>query len=138
MPTSLRPLTLRAIEAAHLVLEHFTQTQGYREGIVGMPLYLHSMIAFAAVFLVKMSYCWHVIGITIDPAQRTRPLIQAHIKLLRDCRAGANHMVFSMANGFERMLKQIHLPAPAIIQKRIYSFLTHRDIQLKDIWYNKR
>ncbi|KAJ5627302.1 hypothetical protein N7528_004729 [Penicillium herquei] len=106
MPTSLRPLTLRAIEAAHLVLEHFTQTQGYREGIVGMPLYLHSTIAFAVVFLVKMSYCWHVIGITIDPAQRTRPLIQAIIKLLRNCRAGANHVVFSMANGFERMLKQ--------------------------------
>ncbi|KAJ5818575.1 hypothetical protein N7474_004166 [Penicillium riverlandense] len=106
LPTSLRPLTLRAIEAAHSLLQHFIEDPGYREGIVGMPLYLHSMIAFAVVFLMKMSHRWYFIGITIDPAQRTRPLIEGIIKLLRGCKAGANHMVFSMANGFERMLKQ--------------------------------
>lgn len=106
LPTSLRPLTLRAIEAAHSLLQHFIENTGYREGIVGMPLYLHSMIAFAVVFLMKMSHRWYLIGITIDPAQRTRPLIEGIIKLLRGCKAGANHMVFSMANGFERMLKQ--------------------------------
>ncbi|KAJ5396934.1 hypothetical protein N7509_005047 [Penicillium cosmopolitanum] len=106
LPTSLRPLTLRAIEAAHLLLQHFIEEPGYREGIVGMPLYMHSMIAFAVVFLMKMSRRWQKIGITIDPVQRTRPLIEGIIKLLRDCKAGASHMVFSMANGFERMLKQ--------------------------------
>jgi hypothetical protein len=106
LPTSLRPLTLRAIEAAHLLLEHFIEEPGYREGIVGMPLYMHSMIAFAVVFLMKLSRRWQIIGITIDPVRRTRPLIEGIIKLLRDCKAGAGHMVFSMANGFERMLKQ--------------------------------
>lgn len=106
LPTSLRPLTLRAIEAAHALLRHFIEDPGSREGLVGMPLYLHSMIAFAVVFLVKMSHCWHIIGITIDPAQQTRPLIEETIKFLRSCKAGANHMVFSMANGFDRMLKQ--------------------------------
>ncbi|KAJ5692667.1 hypothetical protein N7462_002090 [Penicillium macrosclerotiorum] len=106
LPTSLRPLTLRAIEAAHLLLQQFIEEPGYRDSIVGMPLYLHSMIAFAVVFLMKMSDRWQVIGITIDPAQRTRPLVERIIRLLRGCKAGANHMVFSMANGFERMLKQ--------------------------------
>lgn len=106
LPTSLRPLTLRAIEAAHLLLEHFIKEPGYREGIVGMPLYMHSMIAFAVVFLMKMSRRWQKIGITIDPVHRTRPLIQGIIKLLRGCKAGSGHMVFSMANGFERMMKQ--------------------------------
>lgn len=106
LPTSLRPLTLRAIEAAHALLRHFVEDSESREGLVGMPLYLHSMIAFAVVFLVKISHWWHVIGITIDPAQQSRPLIYEIIKLLRSCKAGANHMVFSMANGFDRMLKQ--------------------------------
>ena len=55
---------------------------------------------------MKMASRWHVIGITIDPTEKTRPLIEGIIKLLRSCKAGANHMVFSMANGFDRILKQ--------------------------------
>lgn len=106
LPTSLRPLTLRATESAHLLLQHFKDKPEYRAGIVGMPLYLHSMIAFAVVFLMKMSRHWHIIGITIDPAQQTRPLIDDIVNLLRGCKAGANHVVFSMANGFDRMLRQ--------------------------------
>lgn len=106
LPTSLRPLTLRGIEAAHRILRYFMEEYEYRDGMVGVPFYMHSMIAFAVVFLMKMSRRWHVIGITIDPNQRTRPLIHQMIKLLRNCKAGADHMVFSMANGFERMLKQ--------------------------------
>ncbi len=106
LPTSLRPLTLRAIEASHALLQHFIEEPGYRNGIVGMPLYLHSMIALAVVFLIKISHRWHTIGVTIDPIQRTRPLILGIIRLLRECKAGAGHMVFSMATGFERMLQQ--------------------------------
>jgi hypothetical protein len=106
LPTSLRPLTLRAIEASHALLRYFIEEPGSREGLVGMPLYLHSMIAFAVVFLMKMAHRWQVIGITIDPTETTRPLIEGIIKLLRSCKAGANHMVFSMANGFDRILKQ--------------------------------
>lgn len=106
LPTSLRPLTLRGIQAAHQLLLHFTGEHDYLDAMVGMPFYMHSMIAFAVVFLMKMSLRWHAIGITIDPKEKTRPLIERIIKLLRDCKAGADHMVFSMANGFERMLKQ--------------------------------
>jgi hypothetical protein len=82
LPTSLRPLTLRAIEAAPALLRHFIEDPASREGLVGIPLYLHSMITFAVVFLVKISHWWHVIGITIDPSQHSRPLIGGVIKLL--------------------------------------------------------
>lgn len=106
LPFSLRPLTLRAIEAAHAILEHFINEPGYHKSIFGVPIYVHSIIAFAVVFLMKLSRRWHVIGITIDPAQRTRPLIDGVVKLLRSLEAGSNHIVFSMAEGFERMLNQ--------------------------------
>lgn len=117
LPASLRPLALKAVEAAHSILQHFINDPGYREDMVGMPLYLHSMIAFAAVFLMKMSHRWHAIGITIDPMQQTIPLIEAIIQLLQCCKAGANHMVFFMANGFERMLRQLRRNYPMNVQR---------------------
>ena len=107
LPISLRPLALRAVEAAHLILEHFLYDEKRREEIVGMPLYLFSMIAFAVVFLMKMSPRWHAVGITISPEQRTIPLVEAIVQMLRTRKAGTNHMVFSMATGFERMLRQL-------------------------------
>jgi hypothetical protein len=107
LPTILRPLALRAVQAAHSILQRFVNDPGYSEDIVGTPLYLHSMMAFAVVFLMKLSRHWHAIGITIDPMQQTILLVEAIIQLLRGCKAGANHMVFSMANGFERMLRRL-------------------------------
>lgn len=107
LPSSLRPLALRAVEAAHAVLQQFLNNPRYVDEIVGMPIYIHSMIAFAVVFLLKMAHKWQAIGITIDADQRTVPLVVAIIKLLKGCRSGTNHMVFSMADGFERMLRQL-------------------------------
>ncbi|KAK5093334.1 hypothetical protein LTR70_004704 [Exophiala xenobiotica] len=106
LPTSLRPLASRAIDAAHFILQYTMEEVSYRESLVGIPLYLHSMIAFAAVFLMKIAHKWHTIGVNIDPETQTKPLIEGMIRTLRGCKAGANHMVFSMASGFERLLKQ--------------------------------
>jgi hypothetical protein len=41
------------------------------------------MMAFAIVFLMKLSRHWHAIGITIDPMQQTILLVEAIIQLLR-------------------------------------------------------
>ncbi|KAH9842104.1 Transcriptional activator of proteases prtT [Teratosphaeria destructans] len=107
LPFSLRPLALKAVEAAHDVLQHFIDHPGYREAMVALPLYLPSMIAYAVVFLLKLANRWHALGISINPSTTTIPLIESIIRLLRGCKAGKNHMVFSMASGFERMLNQL-------------------------------
>lgn len=106
LPLNLRSLASRAIDAAHYILQYTMDETAYREALVGIPLYLHSMIAFAAVFLMKIAHKWHAIGVNIDPETRTKPLIEGMIRTLRDCKAGTNHMVFSMASGFQRLLKQ--------------------------------
>lgn len=90
MPGSLRPLALKAIEAAHEILQQFASDPDYREHIAGMPLYLHSMIASAVVFLMKMSRRWQVIGITVSASERTIPLIEDVVHILQECRAGAS------------------------------------------------
>ena len=107
LPVVLRPLALKAVEAAHAILQQFLDEPHHREEIIGMPLYLHSMIAFAVVFLMKLSNRWHSIGISIDASQRTIPLLENVIKMLHDCKAGANHMVYAMGKGFDRMLRQL-------------------------------
>ena len=55
---------------------------------------------------MKLSHRWHAIGITIDTGQRTIPLSEEIIRLLKGCEAGANHMTFSMEKGFERIFRQ--------------------------------
>lgn len=105
LPPSLRPIALKAIESAHAILTFFLEEPSYRDSLVGVPLYLHSMIAFAVVFLIKMVHNWSNIGVSIDPESKTKPLIEGIIDVLNKCKAGSSHMVYSMAAGFERMLK---------------------------------
>ncbi|KAJ4516460.1 hypothetical protein HRR83_001794 [Exophiala dermatitidis] len=104
LPLSLRPLASHAILSAHQILGIVLQEPSIRDSMVGVPLYLHTVIAFAVVFLIKMSSRWTGIGVNIDPEVKTRPLIEAVIDLFRACRAGRNHILYAMADGFERLL----------------------------------
>jgi hypothetical protein len=106
LPASLRPLAQNAIESAHRILQIVLDEPDIRKSLVGVPLYLHSMIAFAVVFLIKMSSRWKALGVAIDPETRTRPLVEGIITTMRDCKAGSNHILYSMATGFERLLRR--------------------------------
>ncbi|KIV90134.1 hypothetical protein PV10_07475 [Exophiala mesophila] len=106
LPTSLRPIAHHAITSAHQILIVVLQEPSIRDSMVGVPLYLHTVIAFAVVFLIKMSSRWASIGVTIDPETKTRPLIENVIALFRGCRAGRSHILYSMADGFERLLRR--------------------------------
>ena len=106
LPTSLRPLASHAISSAHQILIIVLEEPNIRDSMVGVPLYLHTVIAFAVVFLIKMSSRWTSIGVTIDPETRTKPLIEGVIALFRGCRAGKSHILYSMADGFERLLRR--------------------------------
>ena len=106
LPSSLRPLALRALESAHRILAIVLEEPDIQRSLVGVPLYLHSVIAFAVVFLIKMSSRWKSIGVTIDPETRTRPMIEGVISKLKDCEAGKGHILYNMASGFERLLRR--------------------------------
>ena len=106
LPASLRPLASHAIESAHHILQIVLQEADIKQSLVGVPLYLHSMIAFAVVFVIKMSSRWKALGVTIDPESQTRPLVEGIIRTMRECKAGSNHILYSMATGFERLLRR--------------------------------
>ncbi|KAK4937648.1 hypothetical protein LTR10_021794 [Elasticomyces elasticus] len=105
LPTSLRPLASQAINSAHQILIIVLDEPSIRDSMVGVPLYLHTVIAFAVVFLIKMSSRWAGIGVTIDPEEKTKPLVEGVISLFRSCQAGRNHILYAMADGFERLLR---------------------------------
>ncbi|KAK5556183.1 hypothetical protein LTR46_006029 [Exophiala xenobiotica] len=115
LPSSLRPLASQAINSAHQILITVLDEPSIRDSMVGVPLYLHTVIAFAVVFLIKMSSRWAGIGVSIDPEQKTKPLIEAVISLFRSCRAGKNHILYAMADGFERLLRS-NMGQPATVK----------------------
>ncbi|OAL32569.1 hypothetical protein AYO20_07879 [Fonsecaea nubica] len=106
LPTSLRPLASHAISSAHEILIIVLEEPSIRDSMVGVPLYLHTVIAFAVVFLIKMSSRWTGIGVSIDPELKTKPLIEKVIELFRSCQAGKGHILYAMADGFERLLRR--------------------------------
>lgn len=106
LPTSLRPLASHAISSAHQILLTVLEEPSIRDSMVGVPLYLHTMIAFAVVFLIKMSSRWTGIGVTIDAETKTKPLVEGVITLFRSCQAGKGHILYAMADGFERLLRR--------------------------------
>lgn len=106
LPMSLRPLASHAISSAHQILIIVLEEPFIRDSMVGVPLYLHTVIAFAVVFLIKMSSRWTGIGVSIDPETKTKPLIEGVIALFRACRAGRGHILYAMADGFERLLRR--------------------------------
>lgn len=106
LPHRLRPLAFHAIESAHQILEIVLGEPDLRRALVGVPLYLHAMIAFAVVFLIKMSAIWDVIGVSTDAHARTKPLIEGIIATLRECKAGSNHILYKMATGFQRLMER--------------------------------
>jgi hypothetical protein len=106
LPLSLRPLADAAITSAHQILIIVLEEPTIRDSMVGVPLYLHTVIAFAVVFLIKMSSRWQGIGVSIDAEMKTRPLVEGVIALFRSCRAGKGHILYAMADGFERLLRR--------------------------------
>ncbi|KIY01032.1 uncharacterized protein Z520_03698 [Fonsecaea multimorphosa CBS 102226] len=106
LPTSLRPLASHAISSAHQILIIVLEEPSIRDSMVGVPLYLHTVIAFAVVFLIKMSSRWTGIGVSIDAEAKTKPLIEKVIELFRSCKAGKGHILYAMADGFERLLRR--------------------------------
>ncbi|RMZ90896.1 hypothetical protein DV736_g1861, partial [Chaetothyriales sp. CBS 134916] len=106
LPTALRPIALNALESAHAILAIVLDEPDIRRSLVGVPLYLHAVIAFAVVFLIKMSSRWKSIGVAIDPETHTRPMIEAVIGKLKQCTAGKGHILYNMASGFERLLQR--------------------------------
>lgn len=83
-----------------------------RESLVGIPHYIHSMIAFACVFLLKVA-AQHS-GQYIDDGF-VLDLITRVVQQLRSTSTGQYHLVHLMADGLEKMAAS-KIQSPSVLQ----------------------
>lgn len=109
-----------AIESAIGTLLVVLEEPDIQRGLVGVPLYLHSMITFAAVFLLKIAAKGYSSGIPGSQSQRNsiasaglfidvayvRDLVGRIIELMVSCskRASERHLSHHIARGLRKML----------------------------------
>ncbi|KAK2469284.1 hypothetical protein H9L39_19001 [Fusarium oxysporum f. sp. albedinis] len=92
-----------AFTSATAVLDIVLEREDMRMALVGMPVYFHGMITFAAVFLVKAtrSDFW---GLTPTHAPKTLELVERYLQELRQHAAARQHLVYHLSNGLESMV----------------------------------
>ena len=94
-----------AISSAVAILQLVISQPDIRNGLVGVPLYLHTMITYAAVFLLKVEQRWKPLRLGTDSIL-IRELVTQTIQLLKDVKASERHLAFHIANGLARMLNR--------------------------------
>lgn len=100
MPPHFHENAVAAVAAATSIVESLLVDPDLREGLVGIPHYLHTMTAFACVFLLKVvaQYAGQFIedSVVLD---LTSQLVQQ----FRCTAVGKWHLVHLMADGLEKL-----------------------------------
>lgn len=106
-PSSLRKEHANiAINSAFSVLSVVLDNPDIRDSLVGVPLYVTTMIAFAAVFLLKVTARWRGIGFSPIHPEQVWEQVGRVIKMLKEKRAGEQHIIHHVAAGLEKMLRK--------------------------------
>lgn len=96
-----------AVSAAVSILTLLLDEDDMRKALVGTPLYVHTMIAFASVFLVNATTKWdRLIGLNIEPTLVTR-LLEGMVVVLKSAATSDRHMLKHIAVGLEKMLGRL-------------------------------
>lgn len=93
-----------AINSAFSVLSVVLEESDIRNSLVGVPLYVTTMIAFAAVFLLKVTARWPGIGFSPLESEQVWKQVKLVINMLKEKHAGEQHIIHHVAAGLEKML----------------------------------
>jgi hypothetical protein len=100
VPSHFRDSAVAAVLAAKSTIEAVLSDTDLRESLVGIPHYLHSMIAFACVFLLKVSSQYS--GQYIEDVF-VQDLTMKAVHQFRSTAVGKWHLVHLMADGLEKL-----------------------------------
>ncbi|KAH7136919.1 hypothetical protein B0J13DRAFT_560256 [Dactylonectria estremocensis] len=96
-----------AVSAAVSILTLVLEEDDMRKALVGTPLYVHTMIAFASVFLMKATTKWdRLMGLNIEYTFVSR-LLGRMVVLLKSAVTSDRHMIRHVALGLEKMLGRL-------------------------------
>jgi hypothetical protein len=111
VPSYFQDSAVAAVTAATAIIETVLTDNDIREGLVGIPHYIHSMIAFACVFLLKIAAQYS--GQYIEDIFAFDLTTKA-VEQFRSTPVGKWHLVHLMAEGLEKMLaKKTMTPSTA-------------------------
>lgn len=120
--TDRREFASIATSSAVMILRMTLEEPDIKGAIVGVPLYLHTMITYATVFLLKVQQKWSGAQIGLDLMQ-IQDLVGRVIDLLQGAKASQRHLTYHIAKGLGKMLERFttvenHRPAgvPTITQ----------------------
>ncbi|KAK9777962.1 putative Transcription factor domain-containing protein [Seiridium cardinale] len=96
-----------AISAAASILTFVLEEEDMRRALVGTPLYVHTMIAFASVFLMKVATKWNrIMGLNVE-SNYVSHLLERMIVLLKSSVTSERHLLYHIASGLEKMLANL-------------------------------
>ncbi|KAK6082238.1 C6 transcription factor [Seiridium cupressi] len=96
-----------AISAAASILTFVLEEEDMRRALVGTPLYVHTMIAFASVFLMKVATKWNrIMGLNVE-SNYVSHLLERMIVLLKSSVTSERHLLYHIALGLEKMLANL-------------------------------
>lgn len=109
LSTERKELTNMAISAAASILTFVLEEEDMRRALVGTPLYVHMMIAFASVFLMKVATKWNrIMGFNIEHSYvNVSRLLKKMIELLKSSVTSDRHVLHHIAAGLEKMLEKM-------------------------------
>ncbi|KAJ4218822.1 hypothetical protein NW757_014579 [Fusarium falciforme] len=99
---------LNAISTATTIIDKFINDPDVALGIVGMPSYVHSMTAFASMFLTKVATKYD----DLIEKEKVYDLITGLVQQFRSQPAGKWHLANLMISGLERMAQTLKPVAP--------------------------
>lgn len=102
--------TTAALNIINLLLED----PGMRRALVGVPLYVHTMLTFACLFLFKVATRWkRAVGVWVAMDLRSLcTLIERVVECVRTSAAGERHLIHRIASGLEKMVNRCRLSDP--------------------------
>lgn len=109
LSTERKELINMAISAAASILTFVLEEEDMRRALVGTPLYVHMMIAFASVFLMKVATKWNrIMGFNIEHSyMNVSRLLEKMIELLKNSVTSDRHVLHHIAAGLEKMLAKM-------------------------------
>ncbi|KAK9235606.1 hypothetical protein V1525DRAFT_409409 [Lipomyces kononenkoae] len=95
-----------AISSAIATLSMVLDEPDIRNSIIGVNLYTHAMVAFSAVFLLKIAWKWKATSLNVDQSQ-VYDIIDKIVSLMSGSLASDKHITFHIAKGLHRMLNHL-------------------------------
>jgi hypothetical protein len=96
-----------AIYCAISAIRMFLDEQDIRTAMVGVPLFKHTMITFAAVFLLRVAWKWRT-HLLVDP-QQVITLVQSIVEVMRSVDVNRRHLLWRLATGLADNLNKLKI-----------------------------